>query len=188
MQQSEFNTDASIWPGTFCCCSCCCCRSSVHEAPPNKVNFYQDSTAFYWASCLCFSPCYVSPTAEQKQHCTPCVHCQKRAAVTQPCPLPQSLYIHTEAAARIGGGQELNYLHFMMIVDFCLEKRLKASNDVPQSVPAFITDLQVLQIGNKPNKFFRVIKFVFSCNYEKYLEPLHHITSNSRTRASTAWK
>lgn len=38
----------------------------------------------------------------------------------QVCPRLQSFYIHTWAAAgvRFGGGPELNYLHFVMIIDF----------------------------------------------------------------------
>ncbi len=53
-------------------------RPPANEALANKVNFCRDSTAFSWASCLCFSPCCVSPTAKQKQYCTLCVHAKRR--------------------------------------------------------------------------------------------------------------
>ncbi len=50
----------------------------ANEALPNKVKFYQDSTAFLRALCQCFSPCCVSLTAAQKLYCMPCVHAKRR--------------------------------------------------------------------------------------------------------------
>ncbi len=46
--------------------------------------------------------------------------------ITQPRPLPQSLYIHTQAAVRVGGGLEFNYLHFMVSDFFLLSERFGA--------------------------------------------------------------